>query len=91
MNDRERPAAFDPCFAHTAETQDQAIALATAWADGRRSWINVVHADTEERRMEVVAVMDAQEVVKWGALAVALAQLDLVELQRQVAIDGAAA
>lgn len=85
----ESVATFDPCFACTADTPEQAIALATAWADGRRSWINVVHADTRERRMEVVAVMDAQEVVKWGALAVALAQLDLVELQRQIAVDGA--
>jgi hypothetical protein len=34
--------------------------------------MNAVQADTHERRLEVIAVLDAQEVVKWSALAVAL-------------------
>jgi ABC-type branched-subunit amino acid transport system ATPase component len=68
-------ADFDAATATSAETWEEALALAQAWAEGKRSWVNVVHAETPERRQEVVAAMDAQEVVKWSALAVALAQL----------------
>lgn len=79
-------AAWTAETASTAETSEQALALARAWADGRQSWINAIHADTQERRLEVVAVLDAQEVVKWSALAVAYARIeldhDIAEYQR---------
>lgn len=66
----ERPEAFDPAKAQTATNAEEAAALAQAWADGRRSWVNTVYYITErDRQLEVVAVMDAQEVVKWAALA----------------------
>lgn len=53
-------------------TREEALDRALDWAEGRLSHTNTVHADTPERRLEVVAVLDAQEVVKWAALAQAL-------------------
>lgn len=67
-------AEFDPSQAHTARTADQAMQLALAWADGRRSWINL--GPREPYTPDVIAVMDAQEVVKWTAVAVALRALE---------------
>lgn len=57
---------FDPATAHTATTREDAIELARAWADGRRSWCNLGGSD------EAIAVRDAQEVVKWTAMAAVL-------------------
>lgn len=50
-------------------TRDEALANALDWAEGRRSWTDGPFTP------EQVAVMDAQEVVKWSALAVALHHL----------------
>jgi kynureninase len=64
---------FDPNIAMTATTADEALELARAWADGRRSWLNVVgqgYGSLGERD-QTIAVMDAQEVVKWSALSAA--------------------
>jgi hypothetical protein len=55
-----------------AETYQEAIALARDWAEGRRSWTNLGGVNPEAYPDDVIAVMDAQEVVKWSALAVAL-------------------
>lgn len=68
---------FDPLTANAAVNSDEALALAQAWAEGKRSWTNLVggggHHGYEEghSQQQTVAVMDAQEVVKWSALAVA--------------------
>jgi hypothetical protein len=50
------------------------MALAVDWAGGNRSWTNF--GPHEPYTPAVVAVMDAQEVVKWTAVAVALAQIE---------------
>lgn len=52
-------------------TSDRAMELAIAWADGSRSWMNL--GPHEPYTPDVIAVMDAQEVVKWSALAANLA------------------
>jgi kynureninase len=65
---------FDPNTAMTATTADEALELARAWADGRRSWLSVVLGqgyDSLGGRDQTIAVMDAQEVVKWSALSAA--------------------
>ena len=62
--------AWMPETAQTASTAEQALALALAWADGRRSWTNL--GQYEPYTPAVIAVMDAAEVVKWSALALAL-------------------
>jgi hypothetical protein len=53
---------------------DDAMALALAWADGARSYANL--GWNEPYTPDVIAVMDAQEVVKWTAIAVALRALE---------------
>lgn len=74
-------AGFDPLTANAAESADEALALARAWAEGTRSWTNLVmrsghHGYAEgHSQQQTVAVMDAQEVVKWSALAVALSSV----------------
>jgi hypothetical protein len=51
-------------------TKELALRLALDWAEGRRSWANLgPHAPYTP---DVIAVMDAQEVVKWTALAAVL-------------------
>jgi hypothetical protein len=50
--------------------------LALDWAEGRRSWTNL--GPHEPYTPDVIATMDAQEVVKWTAVAVALAQLEAI-------------
>ena len=47
--------------------------LALDWAEGKRSWINIYN----HLGPDVVATMDTQEVVKWTALAVMFAQMDV--------------
>lgn len=63
--------------ARRVETSREAIDLALDWAEGRCSYMNTIHADTQERRLEVVAVMDAQEVVKWTAIAAMFFKMEL--------------
>ena len=53
-----------------ADTYNEAIELAKAWAEGRRSYCNL--GPHPPYTPEVIAVMDAQEVVKWSSLALAL-------------------
>lgn len=57
----------------TTLTRESALATAIDWAEGRRSWVNLgsPHAGGPYTP-DVIAVMDAQEVVKWSALAQAL-------------------
>lgn len=55
-------------------TRDEALARALDWAEGRRSWCNL--GPHEPYTPDVIAVMDAQEVVKWSALAAALPAVD---------------
>jgi hypothetical protein len=63
-------------------TSDAALKQAVDWAEGRRSWVNLYdgYGDSPGVRYphDVIAVMDAQEVVKWSALAAALAQVEAV-------------
>jgi hypothetical protein len=59
-------------------TAENALALALDWAEGRTSNHNIflgMESDVAQRpwTLAAVAVADAQEVVKWSALAVALA------------------
>lgn len=75
----EQTPEFDPAYASTARTADEALELARAWADGRRSWMNL--GPHEPYTPDVIAAMDAQEVVKWGALAQALGARDLQDAQ----------
>ena len=51
-------------------TSEEALALMLDWAEGKRSWTNL--GPHEPYTPDVIAVMDAQEVVKWGAVAAAL-------------------
>lgn len=67
-----RKSSSDSGLMDEPRTRQEALALATDWAMGRRSHTNTVYAPTPERKQEVVAVMDAQEVVKWTALAAVL-------------------
>ena len=55
----------------------EAMTNALDWAEGRRSWTNL-WGQNEAYTPDVIAVMDAQEVVKWSALAVALRQFEAV-------------
>lgn len=52
---------------NAAPSREVALALALDWAEGRRSWCNL--GPYEPYTPDVIAVMDAQEVVKWSALA----------------------
>lgn len=75
----ESPAAitedgFDPLKDSNPSTAAQALALARAWAEGKRSWTNLYHGQPDGP--QITAVVDAQEVVKWTALAVGLAQIE---------------
>lgn len=51
-------------------TSAEALERALDWAEGRKSWANL--GQYEPYTPDVIAVMDAQEVVKWAALASAL-------------------
>lgn len=69
---------FDPATATTATTREQAVELARAWADGRRSWAKTIerfghsgYAEGHSQRC-TTAVLDAQEVIKWTAMAAVL-------------------
>lgn len=62
-------AGFDPLTAETATDAYEAMEIARAWADGRRTWMGT---DIESIGLDGIAVMDAQEVVKWAALASAM-------------------
>lgn len=71
---------FDPRTAQDATTSEEAMELARAWADGRRSWWNLMmemepRARTGEvaegaRQQTWIAAeeADAAEVAKWAAL-----------------------
>jgi len=72
---RNESSDFDPARAQTAATSDEAVELARAWADGRRSWCNL--GPNPPYTFDVIAAMDAQEVVKWGALARTLREAGL--------------
>jgi len=73
---------FDPARADTATNSADALELARAWADGRRSWINRRIATGTEAHSELlaqeaaIATMDAQEVVKWSTLALAFREME---------------
>lgn len=58
-------------------TFDEAMTRALDWAEGRRSYTNM--GPFEPYTPDVIAVMDAQEVVKWTAIASALAGSALSE------------
>lgn len=51
-------------------TADEAMQHALDWAEGRRSFTNF--GPWPPYTPDVIATMDAQEVVKWSALSVAL-------------------
>ena len=58
---------------------DTAMLRALEWAEGKRSWNNLGHdlfdlsMEGKALREQTIAVMDTQEVVKWCAVAQALA------------------
>lgn len=56
----------------------EAMTLAIDWAEGRRSWTNLgsPYSTPPGYTLDVIAVMDAQEVVKWAAIAQALAVIE---------------
>lgn len=69
---------FDPKVSRRATDSREAVALAAAWANGDRSHATDYtpiydHTETRFQRAEehwrTVAIQDAQEVVKWSALA----------------------
>lgn len=53
----------------TPQNYEEAMTRALDWAEGKLSHLNTVHAETHERMLEVVAVLDTQEVIKWVAIA----------------------
>ncbi len=64
------------------ENAGEAAHMAMEWATGRRSWTNAYH---DTHTPDVVATMDAQEVVKWSAIAVMFAQMDAAAVSVQQA------
>lgn len=74
-------AGFDPLTATTASTSAEALELARAWADGRRSWWNQIlhHEVGSEARQESLvrcAQMDAETSQTWSAIASAMASIE---------------
>lgn len=73
---------FDPSTATTAVTAAEAAALALAWADGRRSCINLrqpFEAATESERLAQLAEVDRMDAARaqgWAAAAQALAAVE---------------
>lgn len=57
---------FDPLKDNDPSNLEEAVALARAWASGKRSWTNLRASGYSH---DTIAMMDAQEVVKFGALA----------------------
>jgi hypothetical protein len=66
---------WDARYAHEALNSAEAILLCRAWANGQRSWTNLVqrggHSGYEEghSQQRTIAIMDAAETQKWSALA----------------------
>lgn len=73
---RVATGTFDPLKDNDPANTEEAVALARAWASGKRSWTNALYYLERDRRFEVCAVMDAQEVVKFSALARMFAELE---------------
>lgn len=69
--------AFNPLTDDNPANLEEAVALARAWASGKRSWTNVLYYLEREQQLQICAVMDAQEVVKYGALAQMYSRLEL--------------
>jgi hypothetical protein len=59
----------------------EAFDLMMDWAMGRRSWINL--GPHEPYTPDVVAAMDAQEVLKWKAVYLAFVEGDEIAMRRR--------